>query len=54
MNNNFKVIKLSKRFLILVVLSFLILGTAVMVIHLSSKPTKERPETDNVMGVPVT
>lgn len=54
MNNNFKVIKLSKRFLILVVLSFLILGIAVMVMHLSSKPTKERPETDNIMGVPVT
>lgn len=54
MNKNFKVIKLSKRFLILVILSFFILGLAVFIINLNSKPTQERPESDNIIGIPVT
>lgn len=54
MSNDFKVIRLSKRFITFVVLSFILLGVTVFIINLVSRPTDERPESDNVMGIPVT
>lgn len=54
MNRSFKVVKINKKVLIFTLVSFLVLLAAVLIISFSSRPTPERPESDNVMGVPVT
>lgn len=54
LNRSYKVIRLSKKVLILTAVSFLILFAVVLIIRFASRPTPERPESDNVMGIPVT